>query len=111
SRPGIERVAGLEDADLEQLPRVVPLVHCVVDVQALVALQPNQVGLQCRGERFGYLRLADAGLTLEEERTLEAQREERRHRQRAIGDVRLRGERGLQLVDRRRQGWRRAGGR
>ena len=100
-RARVERVTGLEDADLEQLPRVVPLVHRVVDVEALVALQANQLGVERRREGLRDLRLADAGLALEEKRALQPQREKCRHRQRAVGDVRLRGERRLQIVDRR----------
>ena len=40
--------AAFEDAQLEQLPRVVPLVDGVADVEPLVALQADQIGVERR---------------------------------------------------------------
>ena len=48
-----------------------------------------------RGQRG----LADAGFALEEQRALQLQREEQRHRERAIGDVVLLRQAPLQVVD------------
>ena len=72
--------ARLEESDLEHLPRVVPLVDGRVDVEALVALEADQPRAQARRQHLGELRLADARLSLEEERTAELQGEERRGR-------------------------------
>ena len=78
---------GIEDAQLQQLPRVVPLVDGVADVEALVALQPNQVGAERRGRRGGQRGLADAGLAFQKERPSQPQRQKQRHRQALVGHV------------------------
>src|SRR5919106_748207 len=67
--------AFLRRANVQQLARVVPLVHRVRDVESLVALEPDQVR-------------AEGG------------REEERRREAAIGQVVDAAERALQLIDR-----------
>ena len=79
--------AGLEQADLEHLARVVPLVDGRVDVQALVALEPDEPGAEAGREDLRELGLADAGLALEQQRAPELQREEHGRGQRAVRDV------------------------
>ena len=79
--------ARLQQPDLEHLARVVPLVDRGVDVEALVALEADEPGAEARGEDLGELRLADAGLALEEQRPAELQRQEDRRRERPVGDV------------------------
>ncbi len=74
---------GLEQPDLEDLPRVVPFVDRVADVDALVALQPDELGVERGGQHLRDLRLADAGLTFEEQRPPQPKREIHRHRQAA----------------------------
>ena len=64
--------ARLEQPDLEHLARVVPLVDRGVDVEALVALEPDQPRAEARREDLGELGLADARLALEEERAARA---------------------------------------
>ena len=44
--PSVDRARGFHQADLQQLPRVVPFVHGVAYVQAFVALEPDQVRLE-----------------------------------------------------------------
>ena len=66
----------LEQADLEHLPRVVPLVDRRVDVEAFVALEPDQTGAETRGEHLRELGLADARLAFEQQRTAQLEREE-----------------------------------
>ena len=83
----VDRAARLEQADLEHLARVVPLVHRRVDVQALVALEPDERRVQAAREDLGELRLADAGLPFEEHGPAELQAEEHGRRERALGDV------------------------
>ena len=69
---------------MEQLAGVVPLVDGVRDVEAFVALQPDQARAGRDRERLRGLGLADAGLALEQERLLEREREEERRRQPAV---------------------------
>ncbi len=79
--------ARLEQPDLEHLARVVPLVDRGVDVETLVALQPDQPRAERGGQDLGQLGLADAGLALEQQRAAELERQEDRRRDGAIGDV------------------------
>src|SRR5215211_9351276 len=67
-------------SDVEELPRVVPLVDGLVDVYALVALEAYEGRIEDAGEDLGDLRLADPGLALEKERLpeLEGQKDRRR---------------------------------
>ena len=88
----IERVGRVEDPQLEQLTRVVPLVERVPDVEALVALKADQVGVERGGHRGGQRGLADARLALEEQRPFQAQREKQRNNQPGIRDVAFGGE-------------------
>src|SRR2546422_935517 len=87
-------------SDLEDLARVIPLVHRRCEVEALVALEPDESPPQCRGEHLGHLGLADPGFTLEEQRLAETEREEQRRRESTIGDVALACEGAGDLVDR-----------
>ncbi len=50
--------------DVQQLPRVVPLVHGVRDVEALVALQADHARAECLRDRLRGLGLADARFAL-----------------------------------------------
>src|SRR5205823_6829787 len=90
----------LRRADVQQLPRVIPFVHRVRDVEALVTLEPDQPCVERTRDRLRRLRLADARLALEQQRLLELEREVERRRERAVGKVRGARERGLELVDR-----------
>ena len=90
----------LRGADVEELARVVPLVDGVRDVEALVALEPDQPGAERRRERLRGLGLPDTRLAFEQERLLEREREEQRRREPAIGQVVGVSERRLEVVDR-----------
>ena len=57
--------------DLEHLPGVVPLVERLLGVDALVALQPDQPAVEHLGQGLGHLGLADADLTLEQDRPVQ----------------------------------------
>ena len=74
ARP-IERVGRVENAQFEELARVVPLVQRVTDVEAFIALEANQIGAERGGHRSGQRGLADAGLALEEQRPFQAERQ------------------------------------
>ena len=84
---------------MQQLARVVPLVDGVRDVEALVALQADQPGAERARERLGQLGLADPGLALQQQRLLDRQRQEEGRREPPLGQVGLREERVLELVD------------
>src|ERR687894_2634838 len=58
---------GLRRPDVKELPRVVPLVDGLEDVDALVALEPDQGRIQNAREDLGDLGLAHPGLALEKE--------------------------------------------
>jgi hypothetical protein len=72
---------GLGGADVQELAGVVPLVDGLVDVYALVALEPDQGRVEHPAEDLGHLGLADPGLALKEERLLELEGQEDRRRQ------------------------------
>ena len=96
----LDLAARLEQPDLQHLAGVVPLVDGRRDVEALVALEPDQAGVERLGQGLGELGLADAGLALEEQRALEREGEEDRGRQGAVGDVVAGAEGGLEALDR-----------
>ena len=87
------RVAALRGADREQLTRVVPLVERLVDVDALVTLEPDQARAGRSGECPRDLGLARAGLALEQQRLPERGGEMYGGRKRPVGEVALTGER------------------
>ena len=94
-----ERVGGVQNPQFEQLARVVPLVDRVSDIESLVALQPDQIGLEHRCHRRCEGGFADAGLALQKERALQPQREKQRHRQATVGHVMLGVEALLEIGD------------
>jgi hypothetical protein len=84
-------------AQRQQLPLPVPVVERLVDVDALVALQPDQARPGRRGKRLGDLRLADPGLALEQQRLAEDGGQVDGDGELAVGEVALARER---LADR-----------
>jgi hypothetical protein len=94
------RRPGLGRADRQQLALVVPVVDRVVQVDALVALQPDQARTGGGRERPRDLGLADAGLALEQERLLERGREEHGRGEPGVGQVAIAGERLRDVVGR-----------
>jgi len=76
----------------QQLPRVVPVVERVMQIDALVALQADQTGAGGPGQRLGDLRLADPGVALEQQRLAQLGGQEDRCAQRTVGEVALPGE-------------------
>jgi hypothetical protein len=72
---------------VEELARVVPVVHGLRGVDALVALEADQLTTRPPAEDLGDLRLADAGLSLEQQRPPQRQREEDRRREPLVGQV------------------------
>src|SRR5213075_420879 len=94
---------GLGETDLDHLPRVVPLVGGLRDVEALVALQAYQLAAERLRDHLADLGLADAGLALEEQRPPHGERQEQRRGEAAIGHVLAGGEQGLRFIDRLRK--------
>ena len=87
----IERVRGIENPQLQQLPRIIPLVKRMADVQPFIALKTNQIGAERRGRSGSERRLTDAGFTFEKERPIETKRQKQRDRKAAIGYIVLLG--------------------
>jgi hypothetical protein len=69
------------------------------DVQALVALEPDEIGVEGCGSRRSKRCLADAGLPFEKERLPETKSEKERYRQPAVGHVVVGGEPLLEFGD------------
>ena len=90
----------LRCADMEQLARVVPFVDGVRDVEALVALQPDQPRGQRPGEGLRRLGLPHPGFALQQHRLLQGQGEEERGREPSVGEVVGRAKPVFELVDR-----------
>ena len=91
-------VGGLGRAQVQDLPREVPVVQRLGGVDALVALQPDQRGVQDRGDGAGQGGLAHPGVPLEEQGSVQPQREEHRRGQPAVGEVVRTGEPGRHPV-------------
>ncbi len=73
--------------DGEELALIVPLVERGVLVEALVALEPDQLGPVDFGERLGDLGLADARLAFDQQRPAEEIHQPQRGRKIAVGDI------------------------
>ena len=65
---------GLGRAEVQELACVVPVVHRLRGVDALVALQPDQLAPGPRRQHLRQLGLADAGLAFEQQRALQLER-------------------------------------
>ena len=63
-------------ANVEHLPGVVPLVDSVVNVDALVALESDELAAGHPRHGAGQLRLADSHFTLEQQRLTQLKGEE-----------------------------------
>ena len=91
--------AGLGGPQVEQLAAVVPVVDGLGGVDALVALQADQLAAGPRRQHLGHLGLADAGLALQQQRPAQRDGQEHRRRQPLVGQVAVGGEGGGDLVD------------
>ena len=85
--------------DPEDLLRVVPLVERRRRVEALVALEPDQVRPVDPGQDLGDLGLADARVPLDEERLPQRRRQVHRRRDGRVGDVGSPFHQGLDVSD------------
>ena len=91
----------LRRAQMQQLPREVPVVERLRGVDPLVALQPDQRRLQHAGERLRQRGLADACIAFQEERPSHGHGEVRRSGHAVIGEVALLPQLLAELVRRR----------
>src|ERR1700730_10645509 len=73
--------------DRQQLPLVIPFIKCCRLIEALIALQTDQLGRVRRGQRLRHLGLADAGFALEQQRAPEQLHQRDRGRKIAGGDI------------------------
>ena len=89
----------LGGSQVQELTGVVPLVDGLGDVDAVVALEPDELASGPRGERLGDLGLADARLAFEQQRPLQAEGEEDRGGESDVGEVAVVGECGLDVFD------------
>ena len=76
-----------ENPELQQLPRVVPLVDGMRDVESLVALESKEVGVERRCGGRGQRRLPDACLPFEKQRLAQPEGKEKRHSEPTVGHV------------------------
>ena len=86
-------------AQMEELAGVVPLVHGLGHIDALVALEPDQGTADPVGENPRDLGLADPGLTLQQERSGQVEGEEDGSGEALVGQVRVVTKRFGDLVD------------
>ena len=88
---------------VQQLAAVVPLVDGLGQVDALVALQPEQLAARPPDRALATSVLPTPGLALEQQRAVQPQRQEDRRRQPLVGQVSLGLEASGHVVDGRRQ--------
>ena len=91
--------AGLGRPQVQELAGVVPLVDGLGHVDALVALQPQQLAARPGGQHLGHLGLAHPGLALEQQRAVQGQGQEDRRGQALVGQVAVGGEGAGDLLD------------
>ena len=90
---------GFDGPEVEELAGVVPLVDGLGGVDALIALEAEQLASRPPGEDLGDLGLADAGLAFEEERAAEPQGQEDGSGEALVGQVLVAGEGLADLLD------------
>src|SRR5581483_4437104 len=76
----------------QELTRIVPVIDRVMDIDPLVTLQPDQSSSRGGSECTSHLGLAHPGLTLQQQRLLERERQMHRQGQRPVGQVALGGQ-------------------
>ena len=91
-------LGGLGHADGEELAGEVPFVEGFGGVDPLVALEPDERGVQYFGQHLGGLGLADPGLAFEQQRLGEPDGAEQRGGDAVVGEVADFRQRGLQAL-------------
>ncbi len=77
----------LGHADGDHLRGVVPFVDRGCDIEALVALQPDQPPPERAGQDLGDLGLADPGLAFQEQRAAHLEGQKKHGRKRPVGEI------------------------
>lgn len=85
--PAARRRPKFGRSEMEQLPGKVPLVNRLIDVNAFVTLESNQLPAGPSGQGVRHLGLTAAGLAFEEEWTVEHHGQEDRGGQTVVGEV------------------------
>ena len=83
----VERLAVLRLPDGEHLAWIIPFVERGGRIDALEALQADELAPEDAGERLGGLGLADAGRALQQQRLAEREREVAGRRDAVIGEI------------------------
>ena len=83
----VDAALGFGEPDRDHLCGVIPLIDRRRDVEAFVALQPDQPAAERRRQHLGDLGLADAGLAFEKQRPPHLERQKQHRRQRAVADI------------------------
>ena len=78
---------GLGDADGDHLRGIIPFIDRGCDVEALVALQPDEAASERRGQDLGDLGLADFRLAFEKNRSAHFQRQKQHRAKRTVGQI------------------------
>src|SRR5206468_12439440 len=97
------RPLSLSQPYLDHLARIVPFIYGGSDVEAFVALQPNERAAETAGEDLCDLGLAHPGLALEKQGPAHLEGEEYRGREAALGDIVSAREQSEGVVDRLRK--------
>jgi hypothetical protein len=84
---------------VQELLGVVPLVDGLADVEALVALEAQELAARPRREDLRDLGLADPRLALQEQRPVQGEREEDDGRELVVGEIPMGRERRRDLLD------------
>jgi hypothetical protein len=92
-------VLGLDRPEVEELAGVVPLVDGLGGVDALVALEAEELAARPAGEDLGDFGLADAGLALQQQRPAQAQGQEDGRGEALVRQVLVAGEGLADLFD------------
>src|SRR2546428_2076998 len=91
-----------QQPNMQKLARIIPLVDGMSEVDALVALQPDEARSQDVRHHLRRLGLADSGFALDEQRLLEPQREKNGRGETAVADVAALAKAPLDFVNARR---------
>ena len=97
------RAGGFGSPKVQQLRCVVPLVQRLVCIDALVALEADQLGTGHRRQHLRDLGFAHTRFTLEQQWALERGSEEDRRGQPTIGEIVVVRKRGGDRIDRRQR--------
>jgi hypothetical protein len=86
-RPVVVELARGQGSDLEHLACVVPLVQCLVGVDALVALQSDQSAPKDRREHLRDLGLANTDLAFDQDRAIKRQSDKECGREPTVSQI------------------------